>query len=125
MEKQNKKIVSVCFVIVGFCLALVVDVMMDSLAASFGAVARFRSLALVSHGLPVLVGIVAFLSLQLNKKVLLWADEVVMEVRKVVWPSRRDTTAMTVVTCVMLITSGILLGVFDFFSRHLIKMILN
>lgn len=125
MEKENKKIVSVAFVVVAFCVALVVSVLLDSLAASFGAVARFRSIDLVAHGLPVAVGLITFLSLQFNRKVLLWADEVAVETRKVVWPSRRDTIAMTTVTCVMLLVSGAFLGVFDFVARNLIKMILN
>jgi preprotein translocase subunit SecE len=125
VEKQNKKVLSVSFIVMAFIVAVVVDVVMESLAASFGTVARIRSIDLVSYGLPISVGFLTFLFLQFNKKVLLWGDEVVVEIRKVVWPSRRDTTAMTIVTCVMLVISGILLGVFDFVAGNLIKMILN
>jgi len=124
-DKSNKKIMTVAFVVIGVVAAMVVDVLLDSLAATFGAVARFRSMDIVAHGLPVASGLVTFAYLQLNPKVLVWADEVVVEVRKVVWPSRRDTSAMTIVTCVMLLISGAFLGMFDFVSRNLIKMFIN
>jgi len=124
-DKSNKKIITVSFVVTGFMVALVVDVLLDSLAAAIGTVARFRSMDIVAHGLPVVSGVIAFAYLQFNPRVLAWADEVVVEIRKVVWPSRRDTSAMTIVTCVMLIISGAFLGVFDFVSRNLIKMFIN
>ncbi|MCB0343321.1 MAG: preprotein translocase subunit SecE [Bdellovibrionales bacterium] len=125
MDNSTKKIMTVAFVVTAFVAALVVDVLLDSLAATIGAVARFRSMDIVAHGLPVAVGLITFACLQFNSKVVLWADEVVVEIRKVVWPSRRDTSAMTIVTCVMLLISGTLLGVFDFVSRNLIKMFIN
>ena len=124
-DKSNKKIMTVSFVVVGFIVAIVMDVLLDSLAATIGAVARFRSMDLIAHGLPVAAGLITFACLQFNSKVLAWSDEVVVEIRKVVWPSRRDTSAMTIVTCVMLIISGTFLGVFDFVSRNLIKMFIN
>lgn len=124
-SENNKKIISMAFVIMGVCSALVVEVLLDSLSATFGVVARFRSNDIVSHGLPVMMGLLTFLTLQFNRKIQIWADEAVSEVKKVVWPSRRDTTAMTLVTCVMLLISGVLIGTFDFVARNLIKMILN
>ena len=124
-DKSNKKIMTVSFVIVAAVVAIVMNVLLDSLAATIGAVARFRSMDIVAHGLPVGAGIITFLYLQFNSKVLAWADEVVVEIRKVVWPSRRDTSAMTIVTCIMLIVSATFLGVFDFVSRNLIKIFIN
>ena len=51
--------------------------------------------------------------------------EVVTELRKVVWPSREDTTRMTIVTCIMLIISGIALGALDMVSGKLIEWLVN
>jgi preprotein translocase subunit SecE len=125
MENDNRKFITMSFLAVGVVAAIVVNVLLDSLAATFGPVARVRSMDLVAHGLPIAVGVVTFVLLQFNAKVLVWADEVMVEVRKVVWPTRRDTSAMTMVVCVMLIISGVFLGIFDFVARNVIKMVIN
>ena len=125
MEQNNQKIMTVAFVVTAFVVGIVVDVLFVALATSFGAVANFRSTDLVRHGLPIAFGVITFLSLQLNPKVKAWADEVLVELLKVVWPTKNDVVAMTTVVCVMLIISGIVLGTFDFISGQVIKVLLN
>ncbi|HWU42348.1 MAG TPA: preprotein translocase subunit SecE, partial [Bdellovibrio sp.] len=77
------------------------------------------------HGLPVALGIVLFAVLQFNPRVLAWGEEVVTEIRKVVWPSRKDTTAMTIVCVVMVLISSVIISTFDlvsgFFINYLMK----
>ena len=124
-EKSNESIISFAFVCAGFLGYLLTSSILELLAGTFGAVARIRNIAAVQHGLPVAVGIVVFLYLFLNKKIHAWADECVVEVRKVVWPSRADTMQMTMVCCVMVVAAGIALGLFDFLSSQLIKIFVN
>lgn len=122
----NNKIITVSFMVTGILLGIVTFVLVDSLAAiATGASGRFFGQDLVRHGLPVAIGIVAFVGLQFNKRVLSWATEVVIELRKIVWPSRRDTFAMTIMVCVMLIISGVILGAFDVISGSLIDWLLH
>jgi preprotein translocase subunit SecE len=59
--------------------------------------------------------------LQFNSKVLVWGDEVVVEIRKVVWPSKKDTTGMTVVVIVMVLISSLIIAAFDFLSGYIIN----
>lgn len=125
MEKDNRKIITVCFVLAAGVAVLTVEVLLKALAVSFPVIARFRSLDVVSHGLPLVIGFGLFAALQFNKKVWVWADEVVVEVRKVVWPTRKDTFAMTMVCCVMLVVSGVCFGIFDFLAGSLVKILVN
>lgn len=125
MEKDNKKIITVCFVIVGAIVWGTLSVLLNSLSGSFSFVARMRAIELVNHGLPVGLGLLTFLYLQFNPKIVAWADEVIVEVRKVVWPSRKDTMGMTTVVCIMVVIAGVAFGVWDFISGNLIKMLLN
>ncbi len=125
MDNSNKKIITVSFVIVGFLAAAMLDVVLTAVSAHVGAVARFRALPIVHHGLPVAMGVLVFLILQLNGRIVIWADECVAEVRKVVWPSRKDTTAMTIVVCIMLVVAGVCFGLFDYVSGNLIKTIVK
>lgn len=126
MDKNNNhKIILVSFVVAAFLAALVVGVLLEAAAAAFGFVARAYATDIVKHGAPFLGGLITFLSLILNKKIRSWADEVVVEIKKVVWPSQKDTVAMTTVVCVMLLISGVVLWVFDFLSSNLVKSMLN
>ena len=88
---------------IGYFLTIV---LLEILAGSVGAVARFRSEQWVEHGLPVGIGFLVFALLFFNAKAQLWADEAVTEVRRVVWPSRKDVVAMTTVCCVMVVVAG-------------------
>ena len=123
MDKDNGKIILVCFVLSGVLASVVIRILMETLAASWGTFARFYVQESVQHVVPVAVGFITFAALQLNKKVRVWMDEVVTEVSKVVWPTKKDTTAMTTVTCVMLLISGLILGFFDFVSSGLVGLL--
>ena len=124
-EKGNESLVNTAFAMFGILVYFVVSVLLEVLAGTFGAVQRIRSIEAVQHGLPVALGIATFVFLFANKKTHTWADECVTEVRKVVWPSRKDTMAMTIVCCGMCLIAGIGFGIFDFFSSQLIKLFVN
>jgi preprotein translocase subunit SecE len=126
MENNNNKIITVSFMVGGIILGIVVSVLWEALiAVSTGGFGRFIGQDWIRHGLPVLVGLGFFLALQFNKTVLAWADEVVVEIKRVVWPSRKDTAAMTIVVCVMLVISGIALGLLDVLSGTLLDWLLH
>lgn len=125
MENNNRKIITVSFVIAGFVSFLVARVLFQTLAVSIGSVGRLWAETSWQHGIPVSFGILMFMFLQFNSKVGLWADEVVTEVSKVVWPSRKDTTGMTIVTCIMLVVAATILGLFDLGSTSLVSVMID
>lgn len=124
-QNNNSKIMTVSFVAVAFIVGIVVSVLLDTLQGVSGAIVRLNSIEAFRHGLPVASGILTFLLLQFNPKVRTWADECIIEVKKVVWPSRKDTVAMTTVVCVMLLIAGVILGVFDVVAGNVISLILS
>ena len=124
-ENSNESFISTSFAGAGILVYFMVSVFLEVAAGTFGVMARIRSNEIVQHGLPVGLGLVTFLYLFMNKKTHAWADECVTEVRKVVWPSRKDTVSMTVVCCAMVLISGLTLGIFDFISGQLIKIFVN
>ncbi len=125
MEKTINKIMMVSFVCGAFLLGYSVQVLNTLLSSSWGTYARLTDSALVSQGLPIIAGFAFFIYLSASKNVRSWANEVIVEISKVVWPSRKDTTAMTVFVCFFMILSGILLGLFDFFSSQVIQFIIE
>ncbi len=125
MEQDNKKIMTFSFLIAGFLVGLVVELLFTTLAGVSGMVARIRGMDLFGHGIPVFAGMVVFFVLQFNPKIRIWADESILEVRKVVWPSRKDTIAMTTVACVMVVVAGLMLGLFDVLTGSLVKLLID
>lgn len=122
----NRKVTTVGFMSGGILVGIGVKVLVDSLAAvATGGFGRFFASDAVHHGAPVLAGLAFFIILQANASIRVWGDEVVSELRKVVWPSRDDTTRMTIVVCIMLMLSGAALGLLDVFSGKLIEWLLN
>lgn len=125
MDKANAKILTLSFAAVAGLVGLTLQLLIKSFSAAFGVVARFADSDVVRHGMPVAIGLLVFVILQFNSKVLVWGDEVVAEIRKVVWPSRKDTTAMTIVVCIMVLISGAIVMGFDFVSGYLISSIMK
>ncbi len=124
-ERNNQNIVNTAFAAGGALAYLVTGLVFETLGGAFGAVGRIREVDAIKHGVPVAVGLICFLVLFMNPKTQVWADECIAEVRKVVWPSRKDTTAMTIICCVMCIVAGIGFGLFDLFASQLIKFLVN
>ena len=125
LDSNNKKYITLAFIGFGALAGYIASVFIDTLARSIPFVAQFAGNDVIVHGVPLAVGLITFFVLQFNSKTMAWADEVVVEVLKVVWPSRRDTVAMTIVVTIMLILSGIILGAFDYISHLLVSYILG
>ncbi|MES2964976.1 MAG: preprotein translocase subunit SecE [Bdellovibrionota bacterium] len=126
MENNNNKTISICFMVAGILVALVASVLMETLAAvGTGAFGRFVAQDAARLGFPIVLGIVTIAALYSNKGVFTWADEVVTEISRVVWPSRKDTIGMTIVVCVMVLISGVFFGILDVTSGAIIDWLLH
>lgn len=126
MEKQTvRKVGTFSFLSAAVITYVAVNVLFKSMAGAFGIIQRWYSVDIINHGLPILSAATVFFVLQFNPRVLSWAEEVILEVSKVVWPSRRDTFAMSIVVCMFVGVACVLLVAIDFVARHLIQMIIN
>ena len=125
IKEENAKIITLSFVACGFLTAFVVRVLFEFLAVQFGMVAMAYGQEWLRHGVPVLSGLAVFSFFQMREKTKIWAHEVVVEVRKVVWPSRQATLGMTALVCVILMISGFVLGLFDLVSSAVVDFIIN
>ncbi len=125
MEKTNSKILTVSFALAAMLVGLTTSLLIQAFAGAFGVVARAADSDVIRHGLPVALGLAVFLVLQFNPRILTWGEEVVTEIRKVVWPSRKDVTAMTIAVVIMVLISSVIISTFDlvsgFFINYLMK----
>ncbi|MGZ3797228.1 MAG: preprotein translocase subunit SecE [Pseudobdellovibrionaceae bacterium] len=125
MEKTNSKIITLSFAMGAVLTGLVVSLLIKAFAGAFAVVARAADSDIFRHGLPLLVGFGLFAYLQFNSKIVAWADEVSIEVRKVVWPTRKDTVAMTIVVIVMVLISSLIISFFDLISASVINTLMR
>jgi preprotein translocase SecE subunit len=124
-SNSNSKIITLCIVSFSILIGFTISSLLRALSGAFGPVAVAMNYDAFKHGLPVVVSLGLFLSLQFNKKFLVWADEVAAEIKKVVWPSSKDTRSMTVVVIIMVIISSIIISVFDLFSSFVLNQLLK
>lgn len=68
---------------------------------------------LLVSGIGILVGGAAAFIAWRNENLFTKATEVTMELKKVTWPTRKETQAATVVVIVTVIIASMFLGIFD------------
>jgi preprotein translocase subunit SecE len=126
VQSASAKTITVSFMVAGILTGLVVSVLMETLAAlTTGKLGQIFGNDWVRHGAPVVVGIGVFAGLQISKPVVAWADEVVTEIARVVWPTRKDTMGMTVVVCIMVLLAGAYFGLLDVLSGSIVDWLLR
>lgn len=104
---------------------LVVGILFRTLAGAFGSVQRLYGIDALNHGLPLVCGALVFGILQFSPKASVWAEEVILEVSKVVWPTKKDTIGMTIVVIVMVLIASTILYVFDIIARLIMSFIIG
>ncbi len=125
IKEENAKIITLSFVIAGFLTAFIVRILFELLAVYFGPVASAYGHEWVRHGVTLFLGFLVFLTLQMRENSRVWAHEVVVEIRKVVWPTRPATLGMTAMVCVILMIAGFVLGLFDLVSSAVVNYIIG
>ena len=84
-----------------------------------------QSLLLRVVGLLVIAGLAAFIVYQtdLGKRIVAFFRDARTEVRKVVWPSRAETTQTTVTVFIIVVIVGIFLWLFDMLLAYLFRAV--
>ena len=125
MEQNNKKIMAVCYAIFSTLLAYVFSTLVGLLSAISGTIAQYTQGDFVQHVLPVLIGVGLFSFLQFSSKMSTWSEDVVTEIRKVVWRTPKETSQLTVVVCILLLVVGIFLSIVDMISAKVVNYLLT
>ncbi len=116
MENSNAKTITACLGLFSALIGVTLHLLLKALSGAFAVMARLGDQDLFKHGLPIFVGLAIFFSCQFNSKFNTWAEEVIVEIKKVVFPSRKDTVAMTVSVIVMVLISSLIISLMDWAS---------
>jgi preprotein translocase subunit SecE len=69
--------------------------------------------AIYADAIGIAIGVIITLIAWRRKSTFTKATEITMELKKVTWPTRKETSAATVVVIVTVIISAMILGLFD------------
>jgi len=105
---MDRKWVHIMFAVAGLIVAWFLAKCGDWAWSYFGKPNDF----IVGAGAVVIAGIATVIAWK-NEEVFTLASEVTSELRKVTWPTRRETFSSTVVVIMTTIISSLLLGFFD------------
>jgi len=125
MEKSYNKIIAVAFVAAAALFGYTISVIMKVLMNTWGAFARLVSSPAIEHGIPIAAAAIFFFALILSPKIRAWAGDVAGEISKIVWPSVKDTRALTVVVCIIILICAVLFAIFDMVSSQVVEFILD
>ncbi len=123
MESQHQKWVNISYLAVAALLGYVVFVGGLQLVGSYDLEARIKNIDLVLRLVSIGAGAALFWALFRNVKSNQFMNEVVLELARVTWPTQRETTHATIITIVMVLISGMVLGLLDYFWTKLIQWI--
>ena len=117
--------ITLSFVFFGLVAFIATRILFENTASNFATIGRYWEQASFQHGIPVGAGLITFFALQLRTKTILWADEVLAELFKVVFPSKKDTVALAIVCSILIILSGVVLGFFDYVATYLVRAVIS
>ena len=124
MENQQQKWVTLSFVAASALLAFLVFSFGQKIAGAYDWEARFRNVEMGLQGLSIVLGLGLFAFLYRSDAVNQFMAEVVVELSRVSWPTQKETRAATLLVVVMVLISGVFLGLLDYLWTILLKWII-
>jgi preprotein translocase SecE subunit len=98
--------------------------MSQTFIAMYNIELRVREPLLIARGVSLVVGIIVFVILLKHEKANQFMNEVMVELSRVTWPTQKETTGATGVVIVMVLISGMLLGLLDYCWTMLLKWVI-
>ena len=125
MEQRSQRTwVNLSFFVFAAIMGILASTLASRLAVTFDLEAKTRALSWWIRGIGFLVGGSLFVGLIRNRDANQFLSEVVTELSSVIWPSQQEVTRSTSIVIIMVLISGMLLGVLDFLCGKLVQLVL-
>ncbi len=124
MENSNQKWVGITFLAFSVLIAYIVFAGLFKLAGVYDFEAKVKNIDLVIRLASVAIGALLFLILYKNDSANQFMHETVTELSRVTWPTSKETVSATWVVIIMVLVTGMILGLFDKFWTLVIQWIL-
>ena len=124
MESQYQKWVTLSYLATSILLGYILFSLSGNLVGFYDLETRFKSIDLILRGVSIAAGLILFLVLYRSEQVNQFMHEVMAELFRVTWPTQKDTRSATVVVIIMVVISGLILGLLDYFWIQLLRWVL-
>jgi preprotein translocase SecE subunit len=124
MESQYQKWVNLSYLAVAILFGYIVFSMAGKIVGAYDLEARIRNIDLILRGVSALLGAILFIVLYRHEEANQFMNEVMVELSRVAWPTQKDTSSATLVVIVMVVVSGIVLGLLDYIWIKLVQWVL-
>jgi len=124
MENQYQKWVNLSYLALAAVVGYLVFAFAFKLVGAYDLEARFKSAELVVRGASFLLGALTFFVLFRSEQANQFMNEVMVELSRVSWPTQKETSSATFIVIVMVLISGVVLGLLDYFWTALLKWVL-
>jgi preprotein translocase SecE subunit len=124
METSNQKWVNLSYLAAAALLGFIVFTLGLKVASAYDLEARIRNIDLIIRMASVGIAAILFLILYRNERSNQFMNEVVVELSRVTWPTQKETSSATFIVIVMVLISGMVLGLLDYAWTKLIQWIL-
>jgi preprotein translocase subunit SecE len=124
MESQYQKWVTVSYLAVSVLLGYIVFALAFKIVGMYDLEARVRNAELLIRGVSVVAAGILFAALYFNDTANQFMNEVIVELVRVTWPTSKETYSATLIVMVMVLVSGLVLGLLDQFWTLLMKWVL-
>jgi preprotein translocase SecE subunit len=124
MESQHQKWVNLSYLALAILFGYLIFSFAGKIVGAYDLEARIRNIDLVLRGFAVLAGGLLFVGLYRSEQANQFMNEVVVELSRVTWPTTKDTSSATMIVIVMVLISGIVLGLLDYCWIQLLKWVL-
>lgn len=124
MESQNQKWVTGSFIAFAVLIAYLLFAALFKLSGVYDFETKVKNFELVVRLVSIGSGILLFLGLYRSDTANQFMHEVVTELSRVTWPTVKETYSATFIVIVMVLISGLILGLLDKFWTLVIQWIL-
>ena len=124
MESQFQKWVNLSYLAVAALLGYLVLSLTNKVVGTYDLETRVRNIELIVQIGSVVCAGLLFLILYRNDKANQFMNEVMLELSRVTWPTTKETSSATFVVIIMVLISGMALGLMDYVWTSLMKLIL-
>lgn len=124
MESQYQKWVNLSYLAFAILFGYIVFATAGKVVGAYDLETRVRNIELILRGVSIAAGAILFVGLYRNDQANQFMNEVMAELARVTWPTQKDTTSATMIVIVMVVVSGMVLGLLDYFWVQLLRWIL-
>jgi preprotein translocase subunit SecE len=124
MESNNQRWVYISFMAFSALIAYIVFVALFKLAGVYDFEAKVKNIDLVIRLGALALGAILFFGLYKSDSANQFMHETVTELTRVTWPTNKETVNATFVVLIMVLITGLLLGLVDKFWTLVIQWIL-